>query len=139
VHVYAEKSKRVSTLKGLYAPLLNSERPHTLRRQCPNQLPAPPIFDAYAALRVPDYRRFLSMRLCTTLAIQIMSVSVGYYVYDLTGDPLMLGLVGLTEAIPAIGISLWAGHIGRQAQPAQHPGRLPEFADPMLCLCRHRW
>jgi len=67
--------------------------------------------DAYAALRVPDYRRFLSMRLFSVLAIQIMSVSVGYYVYDLTGDPLMLGLVGLVEAIPAISISLWAGHL----------------------------
>ncbi|MBK8556106.1 MAG: MFS transporter [Lewinellaceae bacterium] len=54
---------------------------------------------------------FLSMRLLTTLAIQIMSVSVGYFVYDLTGDPFMLGLIGLTEAVPAILISLWAGHL----------------------------
>ncbi len=67
--------------------------------------------DAYAALRVPDFRRYTAMRLSTTLAIQIMSVSVGYYVYDLTGDPLMLGLIGLTEALPAIAISLWAGHL----------------------------
>ncbi|MEQ1743849.1 MAG: MFS transporter [Saprospiraceae bacterium] len=67
--------------------------------------------DAYAALRVPDYRRFLSMRLFMVLAVQIMSVSVGYYVYDLTSDPLMLGFVGLAEAIPAICISLWAGHL----------------------------
>jgi MFS family permease len=85
------------------------KRPH-LCGMPDNQLP-PADFDAYSALRVPDYRRYLSMRLCTTLAVQIMSVSVGYYVYDLTGDPLMLGLVGLTEALPAIGISLWAGHI----------------------------
>lgn len=67
--------------------------------------------DAYAALRVPDYRRFLAMRLMTTMSVQIMSVSVGYYVYEMTSDPLMLGLIGLTEAIPAIGISLWAGHL----------------------------
>ena len=67
--------------------------------------------DAYAALRSPDYRRFLAMRLMTTLTIQIMSVSVGYYVYELTGDPLMLGFIGLAEAVPAIGISLWAGHV----------------------------
>lgn len=67
--------------------------------------------DAYAALRIPDYRRFLAMRMMTTLAIQIMSVSVGYFVYDLTGDPLMLGIIGLTEALPAITISLWAGHL----------------------------
>lgn len=47
----------------------------------------------------------------TTLTVQIMSVSVGYYVYELTNDPLMLGFIGLTEAVPAIGISLWAGHL----------------------------
>lgn len=67
--------------------------------------------DPYVALRIPDYRMFLSMRMMTTLTVQIMSVSVGYYVYELTNDPLMLGFIGLTEAIPAIGISLWAGHL----------------------------
>lgn len=73
--------------------------------------PSPAKPDAYAALRIPDYRFYLSMRLMTTLAIQVMSVSVGYFIYDLTGDPLMLGFVGLAEAIPAIAISLWAGHL----------------------------
>ena len=67
--------------------------------------------DAYAALRVRDFRWFLLMRLMTTLTVQIMSVSVGYYVYELTNDPLMLGLIGLAEAVPAISISLWAGHL----------------------------
>ncbi len=69
------------------------------------------LTDAYAALRIPAYRRFLAMRLTMTLAIQIMSVSVGYFVYELTGDPLMLGFIGLAEAIPAIGIALYAGHL----------------------------
>jgi len=77
----------------------------------PSAPPPAPKRDAYAALRIPDYRRFLSMRLMMTLSIQIMSVSVGYFVYDLTGDALKLGLIGLTEALPAIGISLWAGHL----------------------------
>lgn len=67
--------------------------------------------DAYAALRVPDYRRYLSVRLMMTLSTQIMSVSTGYFVYELTNSPFMLGMVGLTEAIPAIGISLYAGHL----------------------------
>lgn len=67
--------------------------------------------DAYAALRIPAYRRFLAMRMMMTLSIQIMSVSVGYFVYDLTGDPLMLGFIGLVEALPSIGISLYAGHM----------------------------
>ena len=59
--------------------------------------------DAYAALRIPDYRRFLCMRLMTTLTVQIMSVSVGYYVYELTNDPLMLGFIGLAEALRGSG------------------------------------
>ena len=50
--------------------------------------------DAYAALRIPDYRRFLAMRLMTTLTVQIISVSVGYDVYELTNNPLMLGICG---------------------------------------------
>ena len=66
--------------------------------------------DAYSALRIPDYRRFLGMRLLTTLSIQIMSVSVGYLIYELTNSKLMLGYIGLTEAIPAICTSLLAGH-----------------------------
>jgi MFS family permease len=74
--------------------------------------------DPYAALRIPDYRYFLGMRLMSTLATQIMSVAVMWYMKDLTvgadhpsGDPLMVGLIGLSEAIPAIGVSLWAGHL----------------------------
>ena len=67
--------------------------------------------DAYAALRIPDYRRFLSMRLLMTLSIQIMSVSVGYFIFELTNDPLAIGMIGLSEAIPAIVVSLWAGHL----------------------------
>lgn len=70
-----------------------------------------PVSGAYAAFQVPDYRRFLAMRMLTTLSIQMMSVAVGYFVYDLTGDPLALGLIGLAEAVPAIGVSLYAGHL----------------------------
>lgn len=67
--------------------------------------------DAYAALRIPDYQRFLGMRLMTTLSIQIMSVCVGYLMYDLTNSKLMLGYIGLAEAVPSISTSLFAGHI----------------------------
>ena len=65
----------------------------------------------YAALKVPDFRRFISARFCITLAIQIQSVVVAWQVYDLTHDPLSLGFIGLAEAIPSIGVSLYAGHL----------------------------
>jgi len=65
----------------------------------------------YAALKLPDFRLFVSARFCITLAIQVQSVVVAWQVYELTGDPLSLGLIGLAEAIPSIGVSLYAGHI----------------------------
>lgn len=67
--------------------------------------------DPYAALRIPEYRRFISARVCITIAIQIQAVVVGWQVYELTKDPLSLGLIGLAEALPSIAISLYAGHI----------------------------
>jgi MFS family permease len=36
---------------------------------------------------------------------------VGWQVYEITGDPFSLGLIGLAEAVPAIGVSLYAGHV----------------------------
>jgi len=69
------------------------------------------ITDPYSALRVPDFRRFLTARLLATLGTQMMSVSVGYLMYELTNSKLMLGYIGLVEAIPAICVSLLAGHL----------------------------
>lgn len=65
----------------------------------------------YAVLKIPNFRLFITARFCVTLAIQIQSVVVAWQVYDLTNDPLSLGLIGLSEAIPSIGVSLYAGHV----------------------------
>jgi MFS family permease len=65
----------------------------------------------YAALRYPDFRNFIFARFCITLAIQIQATVVGWQVYEITQDPLSLGLIGLAEALPSIAVSLYAGHI----------------------------
>ena len=65
----------------------------------------------YAAMRIRDFRLFISARFCITLAIQIQAVIVGWQVYEITKDPLSLGLIGLAEAIPSIAVSLYAGHV----------------------------
>jgi MFS family permease len=65
----------------------------------------------YAALQIPDFRLFISARFCVTLAIQIQAVVVAWQVYEITKDPLSLGLIGLAEAIPSISVSLYAGHL----------------------------
>lgn len=65
----------------------------------------------FAVLGIRDFRYFISARLFMTLAIQIQAVAVGWQVYQITRDPLSLGLIGLSEAIPAISVSLYAGHL----------------------------
>lgn len=67
--------------------------------------------DPYAVLKLPDFRLYVSARLCITLAMQIQAVIVGWQIYDMTQDPLSLGLIGLAEAIPSIVVSLYAGYV----------------------------
>jgi len=63
-----------------------------------------------AAFKIKSFRRFLSARFFLTMAIQLQSVALGWQVYDLTKDPLSLGLIGLFEAIPYMSILLFSGH-----------------------------
>jgi MFS family permease len=72
---------------------------------------APVAHDPYAALRLPDFRRLLSARVMYIVASQIQGVVVGWQIYELTNNPLALGLIGLAEAIPSITVSLYAGHV----------------------------
>jgi MFS family permease len=46
-----------------------------------------------------------------TVATQIQAVVVAWQIYELTHDPLSLGLIGLAEALPFIGCALFAGHL----------------------------
>src|SRR5215203_3668261 len=70
----------------------------------------------YAALRIPEFRLYIFARFCVTLAIQIQSVVVAWQVYEITKDPLSLGLIGLAEALPSIAVSLYAGHVADVVQ-----------------------
>ncbi len=65
----------------------------------------------YAALQVRDFRFFILARLFVTVAIVMQAVVVGLQIYEITKDAFSLGLIGLSEAIPAIGVSLYAGHL----------------------------
>lgn len=66
--------------------------------------------DTYAALRIPRFRRYIIALFALTVGLQIQGTVVGWQIYDLTHDPLALGMIGLAEALPAIGLSLFAGH-----------------------------
>ena len=46
-----------------------------------------------------------------TISTQIQGVVVAWQVYDITKDPLSLGLMGLAEVVPVLIIALYAGHL----------------------------
>jgi len=66
---------------------------------------------SYDILKNPNFRLLVLTRMLCNMALQSLSVIVGWQVYTLTESPFMLGLIGLTEAIPAIIGSLFSGYI----------------------------
>lgn len=61
-------------------------------------------------LRNPAFIKLLAFRIQIVLSYQIVAVVVGWHIYELTRDPLALGLIGLAEVIPYFGCALFAGY-----------------------------
>jgi MFS family permease len=57
------------------------------------------------------YLAYWASRFFATFATQIVSVSVGWQVYDITRDPLDLGLVGLVQFLPSLLLVLVTGSV----------------------------
>jgi len=71
---------------------------------------ADPIPDQrYAAFRHGAFLRFWAARFLATFATQIISVAVGWQIYDLTRDPFDLGLVGVIQFAPSLLLVLVTG------------------------------
>ncbi|HKX29044.1 MAG TPA: MFS transporter [Blastocatellia bacterium] len=68
-------------------------------------------YDAYAALRVRDFRRSLTGHLVATLGVQMQTVAVGWQLYEQTSSAMALGMVGLVQIIPLLGLALPAGQL----------------------------
>lgn len=67
--------------------------------------------DPYASLRIPAFRRYVASRFFLTIAIQIQFIVVSWEIFAATHDPLSLGLIGLSEALPFIAVALFGGHL----------------------------
>ena len=72
---------------------------------------------SFSVLRNRNFRLLMLTRIGGMFALQAQAVIVGWQVYTLTHDAFMLGLVGLTEAIPAIICALFSGHIVDISRP----------------------
>src|SRR5882724_6390125 len=62
-------------------------------------------------LRLRDFAFFLGGRFCNVLAAQMQWVANGWYLYDLTGDPMTLAWAGLASFVPIAVLTLPAGDL----------------------------
>jgi len=69
------------------------------------------LFESPALLSLSTSRFLL------TFGTQVQAVSIGWLVYEITHDPLYLGLIGLAEAAPALGFALPSGWIVDHGKP----------------------
>lgn len=57
------------------------------------------------------FRWLLLFRIFTLLSYQVVAVTVGWHIYELTRDPLALGLVGLAEVVPYFCVAPFSGYL----------------------------
>ncbi len=67
--------------------------------------------DAFAALRVSNYRRYALGFLTSGMGLQILGTAVGWEIYHRTQDPMHLGYAGLARALPVVLFALVAGQV----------------------------
>lgn len=72
--------------------------------------------DPFASVKVIEYRNLLIGRFAFIMGLRMMSTVIGWWIYLLTNDPFAIGLVGLSEVIPALSLALYAGHIIDQSE-----------------------
>ncbi|MEY2407944.1 MAG: hypothetical protein QOF48_614 [Verrucomicrobiota bacterium] len=75
-------------------------------------IPGTPASDhPYAVLRNRNFLLYLIARFIASIGQQMLTVAVGWELYERTGSALNLGLVGLTNMIPMFLFTLPAGHM----------------------------
>ncbi|MFN8421710.1 MAG: MFS transporter [Anaerolineae bacterium] len=77
-----------------------------------SESPNPPARpDPYAALRYRDFRLLIAGRFTAQIGEMMVSVGVGWELYERTNDAFALGLVGLVQIIPVLLFSVLGGYI----------------------------
>jgi MFS family permease len=86
-----------------------------------------------------DFRKFVSARFLFTFGVQMQSVVLGWRIYELLKDPLALGMIGLAEAVPAIGLALYAGYLVDRMAPLKVYRNVifVSLLSGVLVLCEH--
>jgi MFS family permease len=64
----------------------------------------------YEPLKVMEFKYFITGRFIFITGLRMTGTVIGWWIYQLTNSALALGLVGLSEVIPALSLALYAGH-----------------------------
>ncbi|MDP4130321.1 MAG: MFS transporter [Bacteroidota bacterium] len=72
-----------------------------------DSLPSSPL----EAIRITEFRNLVIGRFLFIIGLRMMSTHVGRWIYNLTNAPIAIGIVGLSEFIPAVSFALYAGHV----------------------------
>jgi MFS family permease len=65
----------------------------------------------FVSVRIKEFRLFIIQRFFFIMGMRMIATVIGWKMYQLTKNPLALAFVGLSEAIPAISMALYAGHV----------------------------
>lgn len=66
---------------------------------------------ALEILRITEYRNFILTRFFYVMALRMVTTIVGWRIYEITRNPFAIGLIGLSEFLPAFCLALYAGHV----------------------------
>src|SRR5258706_202809 len=73
-----------------------------------------------------SFHFFLWTRMLSTAANQILLVSLGWQMYDLTASAWDLGLVGLFQFVPTVLLTLPSGHLADRGEVVHLPAQRHE-------------
>jgi MFS family permease len=65
--------------------------------------------EQFEVLKVKDFKHFIIGRFLYIAALRMVFTAIGFLVYEMTKSKFQLGLIGLSEVIPAIALALYAG------------------------------
>jgi MFS family permease len=74
-------------------------------------------FEFFTVLRNRDYRKYYIGMLASVTGHQSLLAVKGWLVYDITGEPMTLGLVAAAQAIPAVSFNLFTGALADRMDP----------------------
>jgi len=66
---------------------------------------------SFDAVKIPEFRNLVTGRFAFVMALRMLTTLLGWWIYNLTNAPFAIGLIGLSEVVPAVSLALYAGHV----------------------------